>query len=226
MAELKAFLFDLDGTLIDSEVIYVEAVRNALRAKGYNLTKKESEALVYGISAQDIFLETVRRFPGSYTSTDDMGIHIREHFYALKAERDIRIHGSIALLRDLSREFPVAIVSGSPREDIAAGIEMMEISDDVSFYLGTEDYSPGKPDPTCYLLAAEKCEVSPQNCLVFEDSSAGVVAAKRAGAWCIALKRNGAAPQDLSSADAIYADLSEFDLSRFERDFKDSTSAE
>ena len=115
------------------------------------------------------------------------------------------------MLKKLAESYPVAIVSGSPRRDIEEGIQSMEIEPYIEFYLGSEDYYPGKPDPACYLTAAARFSLPPQKCLVFEDSYAGVRAAKSAGMYCIGLRRPGAPYQDLRSADRILQDLSEFD---------------
>ena len=212
MTVIEAFLFDLDGTLMDSEVIYVEAVRFSLADQGCHLNQDQSVALVYGKGWKDIFLEASDRFPNAYANIESMGVVVRRHFDELKAERDIRIPGSVNLLRELARNHPVAIVSGSLRREIAEAVEYLEISSYLDFYLGADDYFPGKPDPACFLAAATKLEISPEKCLVFEDSSAGVLAAKRAGMFCVALRREGVPEQDLTAADAIYGDLSEFTL--------------
>lgn len=212
MAVIEAYLFDLDGTLMDSEVLYVESVRLALADQGCYLTEAESVELVYGKGWKDIFLEASSLFPAAYADIDSMGVVVRTHFCELKAERDIRIPGSIDLLRELARSYPVAIVSGSLRREIAEAIEYLEIGSSVAFYLGADDYFPGKPDPACFRVAAKELELPPERCLVFEDSAAGVLAAKRAGMFCVALRRGGGPEQDLTPADAIYRDLSEFKL--------------
>jgi len=197
---------------MDSEVIYVEAVRLALADQGCHLNQAQSVELVYGKGWKDIFLEASGRFPTAYASIESMGVVVRRHFEALRAERDIRIPGSVNLLRDLSRNHPVAIVSGSLRREIAEAVEYLEIGSCLDFYLGADDYFPGKPDPACFRAAATKLELPPERCLVFEDSSAGVVAAKRAGMFCVALRRDGVPEQDLTAADAVFGDLSEFKL--------------
>jgi HAD superfamily hydrolase (TIGR01509 family) len=217
LANIEAFLFDLDGTLMDSEVIYVEAVKLALADQNCLLSQEEAVELVYGKGWKDIFLEASARFPAAYASRDLMGEVVRKHFLAIKEERDIRIPGSIDLLRGLAGNHRVAIVSGSLRQEIAEAIKYLEIGPYLEFYLGADDYFPGKPDPSCYLAAADKLELAPAKCLVFEDSSAGVTAAKRAGMYCVALRQEGMPEQDLTAADAVFGDLSEFRLEEFQR---------
>lgn len=88
----------------------------------------------------------------------------------------------------------------------------MGIGRDVRFVLGAEDYEPGKPSPAGFLLGARRLGVPPETCLVFEDSRAGVLAAKQAGMLCVALARPGSHPQDLSGADWILEDLAAFTM--------------
>jgi HAD superfamily hydrolase (TIGR01509 family) len=212
MAKAAAFLFDLDGTLMDSEVLYVEATREALKKKGHLISREQSIDLVYGKGWSVIWADVGVRYPGAYEKSEEMEQVIREAFLELRKERDIRIPGSVKLLRALSRDYPVAIVSGSPREDVQEGVDLLGVGSDIVFFMGSEDYYSGKPDPTCFLVAAERLKVQPVNCVVFEDSAAGVTAAKRAGMYCVGLQRKGAPLQDFSLADEVLEDLAAFDV--------------
>jgi sugar-phosphatase len=205
----RAFLFDLDGTLIDSETIWVKAVGRALRDSEHEWSAADLSVLVYGRSWLDIFAEVRRRHPGTYPDVDAMVNAIRRHYADLRRSRDIRIPGSVEALKQLAAASPVAIVSGSTRQDVAAAIAELGIGQHVSLALGCEDYSPGKPHPACFRLAAERLAVPPGACLVFEDSTPGVHAAKGAGMTCMALHRPGRPPQDLSAADLVVDDLGE-----------------
>jgi mannitol-1-/sugar-/sorbitol-6-phosphatase len=215
--QIRAFLFDLDGTLRDSEVLYVDAVWAALLKRSQPIARDAALELVYGRAWTDIYEEVAGRFPRAYENIEEMGIVVREIFDGLAARRDIRIPGSIQLLKRLAQTYPVAVVSGAPRVDVGQALESMGIASNVRFFLGTEDYSPGKPDPICYLTAAGKLGVLPETCVVFEDSSAGIAAAKRAGMYCVALRREDAPPQDVALADAVLGDLAEFDPESFRR---------
>lgn len=213
------FLFDLDGTLLDSEVLYIEAVAEAIRSRGGSIDRPEAQRLVYGRGWREVFEDVDRHWPGAWRDIVEMEEAVRVIFIGLEERRDILIPGSIALLNSLAEQYPVAIVSGSPREDIARGLRRMGIEGRLRFFLGTEDYFPGKPDPAGYLSAARKFAVEPRRCLVFEDSNAGVRSAKSAGMCCVALKRPSAPEQDVSAADLVLPDLREFDLVRFQNGF-------
>ncbi|MEJ2076475.1 MAG: HAD family phosphatase [Acidobacteriota bacterium] len=215
--EIRAIFFDLDGTLLDSEVLYVDAVQLALARDGWWLSPSACQDLVYGRGWTDIFNDVRRMFPRAYERMEDMEIAVRKVFLELQRSRDIAIKSSVDLLRRLAEKYPVAVISGSPREDVIRGIDELGIDDLLQFFLGSEDYYPGKPDPICYLTAAARMGVLPETCLVFEDSAAGVTAAKAASMFCVGLQRPQRPEQDLHLADAVYADLGEFDIVEFFR---------
>ena len=209
---IESFFFDLDGTLVDTEILWVEAMENLAREHGYEVAREQSLEMVYGVSWPEVYARARKLFPELQWSLDEMGALLAPHFLKLRDSRDVRIETSIALLRQLALTHPVAVVSGSYRADVEAAIEIMEISDEVNFYLGHEDYDPGKPHPACYLRAAAIAGVAPEKCVVFEDSNAGICAAKDAGAYGVALARPGRPTQDYSRADLVLDDLAKFSV--------------
>jgi len=206
--EIEAFLFDLDGTLVDTELLYMEATDRALRDTGCSISGERLLEISYGRAQRDIVMSLRQLFPER--NLGDLESGIRYHHAVLKRGTDTRITSSIRLLKRLAVRYPVGIVSGSPRHAVEENIALLDLADCIAFYLSTEDYHPGKPDPACYLLASEKLGLSPPHCLVFEDSEAGVKAAKAAGMVCVALKRPGTPDQDLASSDLVLDDLADF----------------
>jgi HAD superfamily hydrolase (TIGR01509 family) len=209
---IRAYIFDLDGTLVDSEVIWVEAVGATMRDHAGEFSQEEAAALVYGRSWRDIHADIVVRFPALDMPIHEMEATIAPYYKAIADRQDIRIPNSIALLHKLSKAHPVCIVSGSSRKTISEAVDMMGIADALDFFLGADDYSPGKPDPTCYRMAAERLGVMPEECLVFEDSEVGLRSAKGAGMACVILTGQARPVQDFSSADLVLDDLGKFDV--------------
>lgn len=212
---LKAFIFDLDGTLIDSEMLWCLAIERLIASRGLPVTSAYARDVVFGRAWSDI----VARLRADYPSIrEDIGAIEREsvgYYQVLRGTADIRIPGSIRLLEKLGRRHPVAIVSGSTRSQIAEAIELMGVDGWLKFYLGSEDYQRGKPDPACFLMAARRFGVEPGECLVFEDSAAGVRAAVMAGMRCVALRRHAGYSGDLSDADEILSDLADFNSAAY-----------
>lgn len=214
---IRAFLFDLDGTLLDSEILWVEALEMVMKESGLPISHEEALEIVYGVSWEEIYYDVARRHPGLFSEMADLYEGLQRAFIQLRDSRDVRIPGSIELLKRLSKEYPVAIVSGSFSHDIAHGVEIMGIASYIRFFLGGEHYAPGKPDPACYLMAAEKLGLDPGSCLAFEDSAMGVRAAKDAGMHCVALQRPGRPRQEVSRANLVLDDLAHFSLEDYMR---------
>ncbi len=208
---MKAFLFDLDGTLVDSEPMWARALRTSLDELRCRLGEHEVDELVYGRSWLDIHADLVRMFPDACSDRTGLEATIERHFNALKTDTSFTLESSVALLIQLAGDHPVAIVSGSGRKMVADWIRDLHLDPYIDFYLGCEDYPNGKPDPACYRMAADRLELPPNACLVFEDSTAGVNAAKAAGMYCVALRRDGARKQDLNAADWVVNDFAEVD---------------
>lgn len=221
---IEAFLFDMDGTLLDTEVLWLEAVQSFLQEQSISLSTEDTLAVVYGIAWNDIYLELRQRYPQLQQSKQAMSEAICGHFFRLREQRDIRIHSSVELLKQLSATHPIAIVSGSDSKFIEYGIDLMDIRAQIKFYLGGEHYSPGKPDPACYLMAAQRLKLAPDACLVFEDSTAGIRSAKAAGMHCVALARSGRPIQEVELADMILDDLADFSIDTYRDEFQRKTA--
>ena len=112
----------------------------------------------------------------------------------------------------MSRIAPSVIVSGSPHDDVMKAAELCGVENLVRFVLGAEDYGRGKPAPDGYLRAASLLEVDASECVVVEDSTAGVQAGRAAGMRVIGVDRNKRAPQDFAGCEWLVHDLSELDV--------------
>lgn len=206
----KGYIFDLDGTLLDTELVWIAVMERLFAAHEISITHEQVIKIVCGRAASDIYKDTVAVSNGKLSDVGAIAAEAYKYFEEMKESTDIRINGSIELLKRLSKTSPVCIASGSPRVVIEEGIKYMGVEENVSFFLGSEDYAVGKPNPTVFLLAAEKLGLEPKDCVVFEDSCPGVTAAKRAGMKCVAVVLPNHPKQDVSQADAILDDLSKY----------------
>ncbi len=209
--EIQAYLFDMDGTFLDTEPLWAQAMAALVCENGGSCTKEEMLKIVFGRSWRDIYVEMMEMAPGLVKRPiEESALRAREHFNRLAESESIVIEASAALLRRLAREKPVAVVSGSPHDDVEEGVKLINADGLVRFVLGAEDYARGKPAPDGFLKAAELLGVEPGACVVFEDSPAGVAAARAAGMLCVGLARYPAAEEAVAQAHWVVRSLAEY----------------
>ncbi len=209
-----AFFFDLDGTLVDTEGLWAQAIADALADRGVSVTREAMLSLVLGRSWIDIHATLQDEFPSIERVPATKAAEIlRPYYLRLTSDpQSVVIRSSVEFLKRAAKIAPCAIVSGSPHADVQAAAETCGIAHLLSFVLGAEDYGRGKPAPDGYLKAASMMDVDASECVVVEDSSAGVRAGRAAGMRVVGLRRQDAAPQDLSGCEWLVDDLSELDL--------------
>lgn len=206
LRRFDAAIFDLDGTLVDSEEGYALAVRAILAEHGVRLSRVQVHALVYGLSWGGVYQNVRALLPGVFKDVPSLVAAV-DRWQESRGNDASVIAESRELLRRLARWMPVCIVSGAAGQRVRQTARRLGLADDLAFAWGYEDYPAGKPDPSGFRLAAEALSVRPDRCVVFEDSAAGVQAARGAGMACVALTRHGAVSQDVSQADLCVEDL-------------------
>ena len=179
-------LFDIDGTLFDSERVWAEALALAMEELGERQRPERLMALIYGMAWPDAWRTLRDAFPDALggLSAFALGQMMVKRFDALFAARPPVIQPAIDLLRRLrAAGVPCAYVSGSPRATIAHDLRAAAIETllDESRSVPSDDVTRGKPDPEGYLLALRRFGADPAQTVVFEDSRVGATAALAAG---------------------------------------------
>lgn len=211
-----AFLFDLDGTLVDTEALWTKAIVDFVVSRGGRTTYEDILPTVIGRNWLDIDRALHGRFPeiGESSAMDD-AVELRAFYEKYATDpSSMRIEGSIAFFRAVSDIAPCAIVSGSPHDDVVAAAKLCGIDDRLALVLGAGEYAAGKPSPSGYLKAAELLKASPADCVVVEDSTVGVAAGVAAGMKVIALDRAALVPQTYGGETWRVKDLSEIDVEK------------
>jgi HAD superfamily hydrolase (TIGR01509 family) len=181
---VKAVVFDMDGLLVDSEVVYCEALTSQAAAMGYELPLEVMKRMIghaWAGSAQ-----VVRDHFGPDFDTERLRTGSIERFYEL-AQAEVALKtGVLEILDHLDRAgLPRAIATSSRRTDVEHHLTAHGLMDRFHAVLAQGDYPRPKPNPDPYLKAAEALGVDPADCLALEDSHNGVRAAAAAGMMTI-----------------------------------------
>lgn len=200
----KAFLFDLDGVLVDSRAV-VERTWQRWAAERHPIDVAKVLHIAHGRRARDTLLILA---PHLATDEEVAWLDATE---LVDVEGLRVIPGAQELVTSLPRN-RWAIVTSCGRELArrrlsAAGVPAPDVM------VVAEDSKRGKPAPDAYLLGAERLGVAPADCIVFEDAPAGVAAGKAAGATVIGLTTNYE-PRHLTEANATIADLRSIQVGR------------
>jgi HAD superfamily hydrolase (TIGR01509 family) len=180
---IRAVLWDIDGTLLDSEPWHLDATVAVCAGLGYDLTAEEHTTFL-GTAYSDFYaaLHARRPMPVPF---DDWVEAITDRYLARIAEVNPRA-GAFALVEAFAaRGLRQAAVSNSGRRVVDANIKATGLAH-FAFAVSREDVAAGKPAPDSYLLAARRLGVEPAACAVIEDSPTGARAAKSAGMLTIA----------------------------------------
>jgi HAD superfamily hydrolase (TIGR01549 family) len=203
-----AFLFDLDGTLVDSVYQHVLAWRQALEATGIELAVWRIHRRI-GMSG-GLFVNALLREIGQQVTVEQVERLQRLHAEAYRAQSDqVRpLPGARELLAHLSElRVPWAIATSGRLESAAPTLRSLAVPEDAVVI--TRDRVPhAKPDPDLFLAAAEELRVDIASCVVVGDSVWDLLAARRARALAVGLLSGGYGQEELERAGAyrVYAD--------------------
>lgn len=190
---MRAAIFDFDGVIVDSEPLHFTAMRDALVPEGFSITTGEYYGSYIGYDDWGAIRQALEQH-GIAPDPDRIEAAARRK-KACFAEviREVRFFpGAPELVRALAAEMPLAIASGALHHEIEQILEAGGLRDAFVAVVGAEDAPRGKPDPAPFLEAARLLAVRapglrPADCVVFEDSVAGVVAALAAGMKVVAV---------------------------------------
>ena len=196
-----AVVFDFNGTLSDDEPILCEIFRELFGEHGRPLSSQEYYEQLAGLSDPEI----VRTWLGPDHPAVGEVIEQRSSRYRERAADGSSVPQSRRdAVRYAAERVPVGVVSGAARADIEPVLAAAGLDEHVSFVVAAEDVVRGKPHPDGYERAIALLGIESSDVLVFEDTEAGVAAAKAAGARAIAVLGT-LAPERLAAADEIVA---------------------
>lgn len=180
-------IFDLDGTLVDSEPNYYEAGRRLLAAHGVPDFSWEHHTRFIGIGTRET-LEILRREFGIGAPVEELLAGTNRCYLELARAHTEVFPEMRALVERLAEAgHPLAVASGSSRAAIEAVLAGTGLVGLLPTVVSAEEVAHGKPAPDVFLEAAGRLGADPADCVVLEDAAPGVLAAHRAGMRCIAV---------------------------------------
>ena len=193
-----AVLWDMDGTLVDSEEFHWLSWRDTMAAEGLPITRDQF-VVTFGQRNDSILPHWL-----GAGATPDRIQHVGDAKEALyrKLVRDSGIAplpGAAEWVRRLQREkWRQAVASSAPRANIDVVLQVIGLVGCFQAVVSAEDVTAGKPDPQVFLTAASRLETPSAQCVVVEDAAAGVEAARRAGMHSIGVSRKGSLAADIA----------------------------
>ena len=218
---IRTILFDLDGTLVDTEPLHYVAFTDTFRVEGIELSRAEYFSRLIGYNDHDCF-EVVLKENGrdaSEARIDGLIARKAERYLEMIRDRDVMYPGAAEFVRECASRFPLMIVTGTLRAEAELILRRAGLRDLFADIVAAEDVERGKPDPEGFVMALgrlgfllrQRDAIEPAQALVIEDTMAGITAAHRAGMRVLALKHTSA-EADLAGADLVRESLRETNL--------------
>jgi beta-phosphoglucomutase len=218
---VRAIIFDLDGTLADTEQLHFEAFNAVLRPHEIEISHADYFSRLIGYNDRDCLTLLLRehRKPASEVLIGELIAQKTAVYQATIAERQVLFPGAAEFVRCCAHRFPLALVTGTLRAEAELILRKGEIRGLFADIVAADDVEHGKPEPDGFnaalgrlgyilrprppLLAAE--------CLAIEDTAAGIEAARRAGMHVLAVAQTVSASK-LAAADFVRPSLAETNL--------------
>jgi HAD superfamily hydrolase (TIGR01509 family) len=173
-----AYLFDCDGTIVDSMPLHYVAWRKALGE--WNCEFAEELFYAWGGRPTGEIISTLNEKHGLSMPVESVARRKEEFYFAMLPELKV-VPEVLEHIEAQHGRIPFAVVSGSARDSVTASLETLKLLDRFETLVCAGEYTKSKPDPEAFLLAASRLGVAPKNCLVFEDTEMGIQAATAAG---------------------------------------------
>ncbi len=210
MGKIKACLFDLDGVIVDTAKYHYIAWKELANEMGFDFTLDDNERLkgVSRMTSLDILL-SIGNVVKSEEEKLDLATKKNENYlsYILKMGPEEILPGTKEFLESLNKE-GIKIALGSASKNAMTILERLELTSYFEAIIDGTKVSKAKPDPEVFLKGAEALNVSPSECVVFEDAEAGIEAAIAGGMKCVGI----GSPEILNKANFVVDGLHKMNI--------------
>lgn len=208
--QLRAILFDHDGTLVNSEPIHYRMWVQVLQRYGFTLTEQQYKACYAGVPTPTNAIDLVHRFgidesPEKLAKAKDTAT--REYLDQQAFPLMPGVDEAISYFH--SAGLKLAVVTGASANGVQTTLRVNELKGYFSTVVSGDDVQASKPSPDCYFLALQQLGVSAAECLAIEDTQHGLEAAFRAGIDCVALPTEMSSDQDFNLSVSVLGGMPE-----------------
>jgi HAD superfamily hydrolase (TIGR01509 family) len=196
--DFRAYLFDCDGTIVDSMPLHYIAWKTALAE--WNCIYEEDLFYLWGGKPTREIISDLNEMQGLAMPVEAVAVRKEDVYFELLPQLKA-IPEVLELIEAEQGRIPFAVVSGGRRDSVTRSLTATGLLDRFETIVGSEDYVNSKPAPDAFLMAAERLGVAPADCLVFEDTDLGIAAATAAGMSSVKI----ASPQERAELEAASA---------------------
>gem|GEM_PF-46355 len=218
---LKAVLFDMDGVIVDTEPLHKKAYFSMFNEVGIDVTASMYNAFT-GQSTINICKQLETHFNTKHTPEELVAIK-RKHFkeiFATDTDLDL-LTGVLDIIKDYHNNgLKLVLASSASMANIDRIFDRFDLNQYFIAKLSGADLKASKPHPEIFMKAAQATGFGPNNCVVIEDSTNGIAAAKAANIFCVGYNSLHSKNQDYSKADVVISHFNEIEFSKLNTYFK------
>ena len=206
---ISTIIFDMDGVIIDSEPVHQQLEFEMFSELELHVSDEEHKDYI-GTSAIDMWTKIEERHHLKKSPQELLTYGRKKYWKSLEDGKVPLMPWALNLIKFFFKNnFLLQVASSATRPTVDKVLEHFELEKYFEFRIGGDEVSKSKPEPEIFIKAAQQSDSKVENCLVIEDSTNGVKAAKSAGMYCVGFANPGTGIQDLSMADLVIRNLNE-----------------